>query len=935
MKVSQRIVCTAFLVRDGRILLLRRSQKVGSFRGCWAGVSGTVDHADEDILQAARREIMEEVGYGAHDLRLGSLSTDPFIVADPGRPHVSYKVHTSSWLLASSAPPTLNWENDAYTWVTPEQALARMVDVATQEGHLTGVGSLSEGCAKGGVQDLGRLVTVPLLAKGLSQVYPPPRDVALSLAQVQREDRTSGAAQMALRVADAAASGLFTPAPPTPRSCQPSSPPLPPSSSPSFQPGADAAMAMPGAAGGRGDCATAGGGVVAIVPEVHPIKAQKRDQGGAGATSAGMGGRDDGAASGDAGAKDTAAARMGGEGMGVVGLGAERMSGQVGGGKVGQQEDGGVTAPAQVSYGQVASRQVDASKDPDKEVAAALARGDPPPPLSWWQLYVDLMAVAWARPGMAAPFNVCARLVAPTARVPMSAGGMSSLSAPMGREQMDEWTQRAQDVRVELTNTTNEVARLGGSLLASARIVATLSYSSSVQASFRVLASSWSKMAAEPGGTAAGSAAVAPTTAGAPHGLQGKVAGPSAGSSQAMPTTTTAPSTMGVSEPMVEGEGSLESEEGLAGSSQPAAPAMPPPPLGPRVLVASSHPGGEGKRTRDGLAAMGYDVARVRQVADFAFLSELSQFPRMPLSPTRRTGRPAVEELSTSSLPEQVVGGMRPLYGKGSVEEEGGEVSSMPYVLSGERTPLVRDRTSSPGVRAEGGDRAGVAGMETGPALGAGAEPLVISHSGLGAQGAREIPAASSVGDTVGEITVMGPAGASSREATEAGRGEGGRIGAQVAGGVLGGEGSAGGGIQVGLGDLRALRGLGGPLAAFMPAALARGPAEACLLSSEHLLLLGADCVFVDGQHKVTAIANKIGSLAAAMVACASGVPVVVLADTFKELRLPELWEAESACGDADGEAPCALFERVPGCYISVVLSERGDWPLSHVMDTG
>src|SRR5579859_7460419 len=55
-------VVTVFLSRaDGRILLMRRSDQVGSFRGRWAAVSGFLEEVAP--VEQARREVREEVGF--------------------------------------------------------------------------------------------------------------------------------------------------------------------------------------------------------------------------------------------------------------------------------------------------------------------------------------------------------------------------------------------------------------------------------------------------------------------------------------------------------------------------------------------------------------------------------------------------------------------------------------------------------------------------------------------------------------------------------------------------------------------------------------------------------------------------------------------------------------------------------------------------------
>lgn len=47
--------------RGRKVLILKRSQKVGSYPGRWAGVSGFIEE-NETPMDAARREVYEETG---------------------------------------------------------------------------------------------------------------------------------------------------------------------------------------------------------------------------------------------------------------------------------------------------------------------------------------------------------------------------------------------------------------------------------------------------------------------------------------------------------------------------------------------------------------------------------------------------------------------------------------------------------------------------------------------------------------------------------------------------------------------------------------------------------------------------------------------------------------------------------------------------------
>lgn len=114
-------VVTSFLQRaDGRILLLRRSDRVGSFRGHWAAVSGFLEEARP--LDQALREILEETGIAAGRLRLAAEGRRVYARDD----RRVYAVHPFRFEVA--APEVrLDWEHTAHEWVDPSEILRRPV----------------------------------------------------------------------------------------------------------------------------------------------------------------------------------------------------------------------------------------------------------------------------------------------------------------------------------------------------------------------------------------------------------------------------------------------------------------------------------------------------------------------------------------------------------------------------------------------------------------------------------------------------------------------------------------------------------------------------------------------------------------------------------------------------------------------------------------
>ena len=106
-------VVTCFLRNRGRILLLRRSAKVGTFQGTWAGVSGYIE-GDEVFLERALKEISEETGMADPEL----VSTGEPIYARNG--NRLFIVHPYIFEV-TTRDVHLDWEHAEYRWVKPAE----------------------------------------------------------------------------------------------------------------------------------------------------------------------------------------------------------------------------------------------------------------------------------------------------------------------------------------------------------------------------------------------------------------------------------------------------------------------------------------------------------------------------------------------------------------------------------------------------------------------------------------------------------------------------------------------------------------------------------------------------------------------------------------------------------------------------------------------
>ncbi len=134
-------VVTCFLLRrlpdaPEEILILRRSQRVGTYRGRWAGVSGFVEAPPDE---QAYTEMREEAGLERTDVTLLRRG-EPFTFTDAELDR-EWTVHPYLFLISDPTRIQTDWENVEMRWTRPA--------------------------------DLDQYETVPMLGEALRRVYPP------------------------------------------------------------------------------------------------------------------------------------------------------------------------------------------------------------------------------------------------------------------------------------------------------------------------------------------------------------------------------------------------------------------------------------------------------------------------------------------------------------------------------------------------------------------------------------------------------------------------------------------------------------------------------------------------------------------------------------------------------------------------------------------
>ena len=107
-------IVTSFITNKDKVLLLRRSNKVKTMKGMWAGISGIIEK-NEEPLRRAKIEIFEEVGIVEKKITL-LKTAEKLRVSSPQYQNHEWEIFP---FLFGTEDPTikLNWENSEYRWI--------------------------------------------------------------------------------------------------------------------------------------------------------------------------------------------------------------------------------------------------------------------------------------------------------------------------------------------------------------------------------------------------------------------------------------------------------------------------------------------------------------------------------------------------------------------------------------------------------------------------------------------------------------------------------------------------------------------------------------------------------------------------------------------------------------------------------------------------
>ncbi|MEE9323133.1 MAG: NUDIX pyrophosphatase [Candidatus Aenigmarchaeota archaeon] len=117
MQVNE--VVTSFLKFEGKILILRRSESVSTYKGRWGGVSGFIEEGEEPV-ERATKEIKEETGLKKGDLELLGEGKSFSFGDEDEEINIKWIVHPFLFR-TKTKKIKINREHFEFKWIRPEE----------------------------------------------------------------------------------------------------------------------------------------------------------------------------------------------------------------------------------------------------------------------------------------------------------------------------------------------------------------------------------------------------------------------------------------------------------------------------------------------------------------------------------------------------------------------------------------------------------------------------------------------------------------------------------------------------------------------------------------------------------------------------------------------------------------------------------------------
>jgi len=116
-------VATCLLIdKEGKILILKRSNKVRTYKGQWCGIAGYVEENEEPYVTAIK-EIKEEIGINEKDINLvRQLEPISFTDIYDGIRY-DWKIYPFLFKIDKTFKINTDWEHTDFKWIFPSEII--------------------------------------------------------------------------------------------------------------------------------------------------------------------------------------------------------------------------------------------------------------------------------------------------------------------------------------------------------------------------------------------------------------------------------------------------------------------------------------------------------------------------------------------------------------------------------------------------------------------------------------------------------------------------------------------------------------------------------------------------------------------------------------------------------------------------------------------
>ena len=102
-----------------KILILKRSDQVGTYKGQWSGVSGYIEK-DEEPIDTALKEIREETGLSKNQVKFIKKSEPIKLIDVYNGKEYNWIIHPFLFI-SKYSKINIDWEHSEYRWVLPSK----------------------------------------------------------------------------------------------------------------------------------------------------------------------------------------------------------------------------------------------------------------------------------------------------------------------------------------------------------------------------------------------------------------------------------------------------------------------------------------------------------------------------------------------------------------------------------------------------------------------------------------------------------------------------------------------------------------------------------------------------------------------------------------------------------------------------------------------